>query len=222
MTIRLLRVAVSICFVLLIITLIFTFLQLKKNQSYERYISSEIGQSLNVFLTAIMVNEETLNQYMSSGKKEILPEQATTLCYNFKSIGMEYEELLQTYSSLKKTNDVEINNLTANVAQDIHFFLARRLIGNGVLGDCAPAKSTLALNEDQIEKIQDIYQISKQWSMIAKNLVPEVTSTGVANVKWEYVVNDKVWVLLLKDYSSYANKSGITGINQFFNSLSTI
>jgi len=71
---------------------------------------------------------------MNSGKKEMLPNQATTLCYNFKSIGTEYEELLQTAKSLKKVNNVQTDQITANAAQDIHFFLARQLIGNGVLG----------------------------------------------------------------------------------------
>jgi hypothetical protein len=191
--------------------------QIKENQSYERYISVKLSQSLSNFLTAVMVSEETLHQYMNSGKKEMPPDQATTLCYTFKSIGREYEELLQTANSLKKANDVQTNQITANAAQDIHFFLARQLIGNGVLGDCTPAKSAITLNEEQIEKIKGIYEISKQWSAIAKNLVPEAATNGVENANWDLVVNDKVWVQLLKEYSAYANESGMTGTNQFFN-----
>lgn len=217
MTIKRFLVAVSICTVLLIISMVITFVQLKENQSYEGYISAKLSQSLSNFLTAVMVSEETLHQFMNSGKKEMLPDQATTLCYNFKSIGTEYEELLQTSKSLKKANDVQTNQITANVAHDIHFFLARQLIGNGVLGDCTPAKSALTLNEEQFEKIKGIYEISKQWSVIAKNLVPAATPKGVGNVNWDLVVNDKVWVQLLKEYSSYANESGMTGTNQFFN-----
>ncbi|QYR22557.1 hypothetical protein KZ483_06215 [Paenibacillus sp. sptzw28] len=154
---------------------------------------------------------------MNSSKKEVLPDQVTTLCYNFKSIGTEYEKLLQTSETLKKANDVQTNQLTANAAQDIHFFLARQLIGNGILGDCTPAKSTITINEEQFKKIKGIYGISKRWSAIAKNLVPEATPNGVENVNWELVVNDKVWVQLLKEYSAYANESGMTATNQFFN-----
>ncbi|MGU3472431.1 hypothetical protein ACLBWT_14950 [Paenibacillus sp. D51F] len=199
MTIK--RVLVVIYMVLLIISIVIIFVQFKENQRYERYISAKLSQSLSDFLTAVLVSEETLHQYMNSGKKEMLPNVATTLCYNFKSIGTEYEEMLQTAKSLKKENDVQTDQITAYAAQDIHFFLARQLIGNGVLGDCTPAKSTLTLNEKQFEKIKGIYEISKQWSAIAKNLVPEATSNGVENVNWDYVVNDKVWVQLLKDYS---------------------
>ncbi|MET3545528.1 uncharacterized protein YxeA [Paenibacillus favisporus] len=215
MTIK--RVLVAIYMVLLIISMIVIFVQFKENQRYERYISAKLSQSLSDFLTAVLVSEETLHQYMNSGKKEMLPNQATSLCYNFKSIGTEYEELLQTAKSLKKVNDVQTDQITANAAQDIHFFLARQLIGNGVLGDCTPPKSTLTLNEKQFEKIKGIYEISKQWSAIAKNLVPEATPNGVKNANWDFVVNDIVWVQLLKDYSAYANESGMTGTNQFFN-----
>ncbi|MFB9326366.1 hypothetical protein ACFFSY_10615 [Paenibacillus aurantiacus] len=217
MLIKRLLIAVSICLALLIVSTIFTYTQFKENQNYERYISTKIGQSLSNLLTAVLISDETLHIFMESGEKEMLPDQATTLCYNFRLIGTEYEELLQTSQALKKANDVQTNHITASIAQDIHFFLARQLIGNGVLGDCTAAKSTIVLNEEQYEKIKGIYAISKQWSAIAKSLMPEATPNGVENVNWDLVVNDKVWVRLIEEYSAYANESGMTGINRFFN-----
>ncbi|MBD3919893.1 hypothetical protein H8B09_14110 [Paenibacillus sp. PR3] len=221
MLIKRLLIAVSICMVLLVVLTIFTYSQFKENQRenqrYERYISAKIAQSLSNLLTAVLISDETLHKVMESGEKEMLPGQATTLCYDFKSIGTEYQELLQTSQSLKKVNYIQTNNITANTAQDIHFFLSRQLIGNGVLGDCTPAKSTITLNEEQFDKIKGIYEISKQWSVIAKNIVPGSTHNGDENVNWDLVVNDKVWVQLIEEYSAYANDSGMTGINQFFN-----
>ncbi|MEI0738984.1 hypothetical protein VQ056_24120 [Paenibacillus sp. JTLBN-2024] len=211
------RSLVAICTVLLIISMIIIFLQFKENQSYERYISAKLSQSLSNFLTAILVSEETLHQYINSGNKEMLPNQATTLCYNFKTIGTEYEELLHTAKSFKKGERRTNGPNNSKRCSGYSFFLARQLIGNGVLGDCTPAMSTLTLNDKQFEKIKGIYEISKQWSAIAKNLVPEATPNGVENVNWDLVVNDKVWVQLLKDYSTYAHESGMTGTNQFFN-----
>lgn len=210
-------VMTSICIVLLLISIFYTFKQYQENQQYERFISTKLSQSLSEYVTAILANDETLNQFISSGKKEILSEQATNLCYNFKTISMEYDEMLSIAIKLKKVNDSQTNHITANLSQDIHFFLGRSVIGNGLLGDCSQVESNISLDEMQLEKLKEIQKINKQWSEIAIKYVPEATSTGVTNVDWNFVVNDKMWIKLLEEFSVYANKSGMIGINQFFN-----
>ncbi len=197
------------------ISIMIIFVQFKDKQNYKSYVSAKLSPSLSNFVTAVLANEEILHQYMNSGKKEMPPDQAGALCSNFQSIGREFEEMLQASNLLKKANGVQTNPITANAAQDIHFFLARQLIGNGVLGDCTPAKSTLTLNEEQVKKMKGIYEISKQWSSMAKKRIPEAAPNGAGDVDWNLVVNDNVWVQLVKDYSAYANESGM-GTDVFF------
>lgn len=211
-------IVTSICIVLFMTSIFYTYVQYEENQRYESYISSKLSQSLSDYLTAILVSEETLNQYIDSGKKEMLPEQATNFCYNFKTISMKFEELLNTAIKINKVSDSQQTNfITADVAQGIHYFLGRSVIGNSILGDCSPAKTNISLDEKQFEKIKEINKINKQWSAIVKKYVPEATSYGVTNVNWEFVVNDKMWVKLLEEFSVYASESGMSGINQFFN-----
>lgn len=211
-------IVTSICIVIFMTSFFYTYVQYEENQRYESYISSKLSQSLSNYLTAILVSEETLNQYIDSGKKEMLPEQASNFCYNFKTISMEFEELLNTAIKLNKVSDSQQTNfITADVAQGIHYFFGRSVIGNDILGDCSPAKINISLDEKQFEKIKEINKINKQWSAIVKKYVPEATSYGVTNVKWDFVVNDKMWVKLLEEFSVYASKSGMSGTNQFFN-----
>jgi hypothetical protein len=218
MTKKRLIVLTSISIVLLLISIFFTYEQYQEIQRYEKFISNKLSQSLSEYVTAIIASEETLNQYISSGKKEMLPEQATNLCYNFETISKNYDELLSTAINLKKVNDSQqTNRITASVSQDIHFFLGRSVIGNGLIGDCSQAKSNVQLDEKKFEKVKEIYNINKQWSAIVKKYVPEVASNEVTNLDRNSVVNDKMWVKLLEEFSVYANQLGMTGINQFFN-----
>jgi hypothetical protein len=199
------------------INFFFTYKQYQENQLYEIFISTKLSQSLSEYVTSILAGDETLNQYISNRKKEMLTEEATNLCYNFKTISVDYDELLSTAINLKKLNDSQTNHITANVSKDIHFFLGRSVIGNGLLGDCSQAKSNISMDEIQFEKLKEIHNITKQWSAIVNKYLPEATSNGVTNIDWNSVVNDKMWIKLLEEFSVYANKSGMTGINQFFN-----
>jgi len=207
----------SICVVLLLISIFYTYKFYQENQQYERFISTKLGQSLSAYATAILANDEILNGFLSSEKKEILPEQATNLCYHFKTISMEYDEMLSTATHLKKVDESLINHTTANVSQDIHFFLGRSVMGNGLLGDCSQVESSISLDEITIGKLKEIQDINNQWSEIVKKYVPEATSTGVNHGEWNFLVNNTMWVKLLEEFSIYANKSGMIGLNQFFN-----
>jgi len=212
---RLIIAILGVCIILSIASTYAAFTLYQENKNYEKAISSEIATTLNTLLSAIMDNEEIFDKIIDGGKVKLSPDQASNMCYNFETMSVESQNLFTMATDLNKYDSL-MNNTTANMAQDIHFFLARLVIGNGLLGDCSLATADISLDEEKTNKLIQISDISTQLAGIVRNRVPEAASKGDTGADWNNIVNDKIWVELIKDLSVYANDSGWI-INQFFN-----
>ncbi|WP_128102830.1 hypothetical protein [Paenibacillus sp. DCT19] len=210
-------IMIAVTTLLLLICMFFLYKNVQENQRYEQFISAQLNESLSELVTAILANDEILQQYTSGGRESLLPEQATNLCANFTTVSTKYNDLLNTAIHLNKVTHADINPILGNVAQDITFFLARSVIGNGLLGDCSMSESTISLDATQSMKLTEIRELNNQWSEIVKKYVPEATSLGVSEVDWNDLVNHKMWIQLLEELSVNSEQSGMTGINRFFN-----
>lgn len=208
---------IAVTTLLLLICMFFLYKNVQENQRYEQFISAQLSESLSALVTAILANEEILQQYTSGGRESLLPEQATNLCANFTTVSTKYNDLLNTAIHINKVTHADINPILGNVAQDITFFLARSVMGNGLLGDCSQAESTILLDATQSHKLTQIHKLNNQWSGIVSKYVPEATSVGVNEVDWNDIVHDKMWIQLLEELSVDMERSGMMGINSFFN-----
>lgn len=207
-------IMIAVTSMLLLICMFLLYKTVQENQRYEKFISTQLSESLSALVTAIVANDEILQQYNLSGGENLLPEHTTNLCANFTTVSTKYNHLLNAALHLNRLNNADINPVLGNVAQDITFFLARSVIGNDLLGDCSLIETTISLDTVQSQKIAEIRELNNQWSGIVKKYVPEATAIGVSDVDWNDMINDKMWIQLLEELSVDVGQSGI---NHFFN-----
>lgn len=179
------------------------------NQNYEAYISYEIANQLGMLLPAIADNEAIISAMKVDEDTVLSPDQAASLCYNFEMISRASQELRTIASYLDKLDPGD-QDLTASLGQDVHFFLARSVLGNGLLGDCSIPETDIVLDDTQMEKLRQIGGINRQWAEAAAKYPQDSMPNGGK------LVNEETWVNILRELAVVTADSGWY-INKFFN-----
>ena len=211
-------VAMLSLLVLLIASLLYNVIQHQKNHSYEKLITLNLNKALSDHTLALLANEEIFNAYASERNIKLLQEDASNLCYNFKAISTTYEELDAIAQLIYDNQLNNLSTITAKTAEGIHYFLARNVMGNGLLGDCTAPEQSLLLNDIQLEKFKRIQHINSDWvAIITKQFPPKAATETISLPDRSELIKEHVLFALLEQLSRYAIDTHMTGINQFFN-----
>jgi hypothetical protein len=186
----------------LIISLIFNGIQYSNNKAYEAYLSQELNNMVSHLSSSILKNEQILLEVVD--QKQLTKKQAENLYLNYRTIGIQHQELLFLGKNTNKISSGEILNRPATeLMPQLRSYFEEFFDNND------DATSIYTLSETDIKNIENITAMSEAVANAVRRFIPGATTDGMTSDYWNdpkvnNSLNHNYWIKVLQEIDRYS------------------